>query len=461
MTLHGTPTPTPTPTPGPAPDTDALALVRALAAGERAPRADRDRARRRRLDDLVAHARDRSPFYRERLRPPSGPVDLASLPTVDKATLTAHFDDVVCDRRLRRDAVQEYLASGPGEPYLGEYRVMSTSGSSGSPGVFVYDRAGWAGYLAQFLQVVGFAGIRPWERPGLRVGVVSAVDPRHASSQVALACARLGLARPLPLPVTLPMERIVAGLNEYRPDVLHAYGSYAALLADEQLAGRLRIAPHTVTSSSEPLTPDMAARVEAAFGVAPYDFYATTEGLWAGQCPEHDGFHVLEEHVVAENVDADGHPVPDGEPGARVLVTNLFNRVQPLIRYEIPDIVTLDPEPCPCGRTLRRFRSVAGRSDDVLRLDGVDVHPLQFAALASDPGVREFQVRQRGRRLVLRTVPADGVSVADVASRLGEQVTAALRGLGIASPEVTVEACTELPRSAGGKLQLVVADPDR
>jgi phenylacetate-CoA ligase len=151
--------------------------------------------------------------------------------------------------------------------------------------------------------------------------------------------------------------------------------------------------------------------------------------------------------------------VPDGEPGARVLLTNLFNRVQPLIRYELPDVVTMDRGPCPCGRTLRRFRSVAGRFDDVLRLDGVEVHPLQFAALAADPGVREFQVRQQGRGLVLRTVPADGVAVADIAGRLREHVGAALRGLGIADPQVTIEACTGLERSAGGKLQLVVADP--
>ena len=202
----------------------------------------------------------------------------------------------------------------------------------------------------------------------------------------------------------------------------------------------------------------MGARVEAAFGVEPYDFYATTEGLLAGQCSQHQGFHVLEEFTLAENVDADGRPVPDGEPGARVLLTNLFNRVQPLIRYEIPDVVTIEPEPCACGRTLRRMRSVQGRSDDVLRLDGVEVHPLQFAALAADPDVREFQVRQSGDRLRLRIVPAGGVAVADIAGRLGEHVSAALRGLGVAHPQVTVEPCTELPRSPGGKLQLVVAD---
>jgi phenylacetate-coenzyme A ligase PaaK-like adenylate-forming protein len=72
--------------------------------------------------------------------------------------------------------------------------------------------------------------------------------------------------------------------------------------------------------------------------------------------------------------------VPDGEPGARLLVTNLFNRTLPLIRYELDDLVTLSPDPCPCGRPLRVIAALEGRSDDILRLPGasggtVAVHP--------------------------------------------------------------------------------------
>ena len=73
---------------------------------------------------------------------------------------------------------------------------------------------------------------------------------------------------------------------------------------------------------------------------------------------------------VVENVDEDGRPVDHGEPGARLLVTNLFNRVQPLIRFEITDVATLEREPCPCGRTLLRLRSLAGRTADVIRSPG-------------------------------------------------------------------------------------------
>ena len=106
------------------------------------------------------------------------------------------FDDIVCDPRLRRDALRAHLAGAPAaEPYRGRYRVMSTSGSSGRPGVFAYDTAGWSAYVAQFLRVTALTGMPMWSHRGLRVGVVAGGDPKHASAQVAMTCSALGLVR--------------------------------------------------------------------------------------------------------------------------------------------------------------------------------------------------------------------------------------------------------------------------
>jgi phenylacetate-CoA ligase len=213
-----------------------------------------------------------------------------------------------------------------------------------------------------------------------------------------------------------------------------------------------------VTSGSELLTADMARRVKAAFGVAAFDFYSATEGLWAAQCSEHAGFHVFEEFAIVENVDADNQPVRVGEPGARVLLTNLANRVQPLIRYEIPDVVTIDPQPCPCGRTLTRLATVHGRSDDLLSLRGVTVHPLQFAGLTASPDVREFQVVQHSDRLTLRVVLGDDATP-QTTRRVRDQLAARLRALGLTDLHIDVETCAAIERPAGGKLRLVIADP--
>jgi len=158
--------------------------------------------------------------------------------------------------------------------------------------------------------------------------------------------------------------------------------------------------------------------------------------------------------------------VAAGQPGARLLVTNLYNLVQPLLRLEVTDLVTLDPDPCRCGRILVRASAIHGRSDDVLSLaarDGgrVAVHPLHFGLLTRDPQVREFQVVQNGPVLRVLVVPRQAAAAAnnELETRLGQAVAQQLLGLGVQDPQVTVERREQLPRSAGGKLKLVIADP--
>jgi phenylacetate-coenzyme A ligase PaaK-like adenylate-forming protein len=140
--------------------------------------------------------------------------------------------------------------------------------------------------------------------------------------------------------------------------------------------------------------------------------------------------------------------------GSRLLVTNLFNRVQPLIRFEIADMVTVHPEPCPCGRTLMRLHALEGRAEEVLHLRGVAVHPLQFALVTADPDVREFQVVQEGDSLRLRVALRNGADGAP--ERLQARVSTRLAELGVPDPSVRVERVDALERTPAGKLQMVV-----
>ncbi len=170
---------------------DPVALARTLRAAERTPRKTIAELQQARLHALVTHARERSPYYRRVLPSTASPAELATLPTLDKATLHERFDEIVCDPRLRRDALEAHLAGSDRHlPYRGEFQVMRTSGSSGRPGLFVYDQAGWAAYVAQFLRVTALTGTAMWEHPGLKVGVVSATDPTHASAQIAMILRR-------------------------------------------------------------------------------------------------------------------------------------------------------------------------------------------------------------------------------------------------------------------------------
>ncbi len=423
---------------------------KALLERERWPREQIERFQRDRLEELGRYAAERAPFWRERI--PRGRFELSDLPPTTKTDLMESFDEFVTDPRLRLDELLEHLNGIEGdELYLGEYRAMTSSGSSGRKAVFVYDRAAWIGVLTMFLRRSDWTGAGP-RLPRLRLVMIGGASATHMSRR-GVRSLDVGVHRVLGLSVTQPLPELVARLNDFQPNHLNGYPSVVGLLAEEQLAGRLRLRLDALFTSSEPLSPALRARLEEAFGVRPYNFYATTEGLYGHECPERS-MHLFDDMCIVENVDDDGDPVPVGETGARLLVTNLFNRVVPLIRFEVGDLVALEPEPCPCGRSLMRVRSLEGRAEEVLHMGGVTVHPLQFALVTADPDVREFQVIQERDGLRLRVALRNGAAGAP--ARLRERLSARLQGLGVPSPAVEVETVDALERSPGGKLQMIV-----
>jgi len=347
------------------------------------------------------------------------------------------------------------------ELYLDRYRVMTTSGSSGHKGLFVFDQCEWRTVIGMFLRYSAMAGVRPRLPRRLRIAAIIGTSPTHMSRQIS-ASVSVGIHRVLTLSVTQPVEQLVESLNRFQPDFVAAYPSAVTRLAEEQLAGRLRLTLAGMSTSSELRTPEMTDCIVEAFGVRPFDHYATTEGLWGCECEHHQGIHLFEDVTLVENIDDAGLPTPIGESGTRLLVTSLHNLVQPIIRMELSDTVTLDPELCRCGRTLIRARSIEGRTDDVLSLPSrrggeVMVHPLQFGIVTRDREVREFQVVQEGESVLILVVARPSAS-SELEGRLREAVSRKLAELGVREPRVSVERRENLARSAGGKLQLVVAD---
>jgi phenylacetate-CoA ligase len=404
---------------------------------------------RERIEAIERHAVAHCALYRER------GVDQP----LDKATLMARYEDVVTDPRLRREDLLAHVESVDHDARLfGGMRVMSTSGSSGLKGLFAYDRDGWAAVSAGFMRVSRWAQTTP-RLPRRKVGYVGPSGGMHMSRRLASSIGD-GPHRMRVFPATLPLAQIARGLDAWQPEMLGGYPSMLAALAEEQTAGRLHIAPRRVMTSSELRTPAMTAAIERAWGSVPWDMYALTEaGILGAECEHHQGIHVFEDFLAVEVVDADGRRVPDGEVGHQMLVTSLDNRLQPTIRLAVSDMVALDSSPCPCGRPFARLRAIEGRTEDVLIVDGVLVHPLQFASFAVAPEVREFQVVQHGSRLTVRTALRDGADAQVVAPRLEAELTEKLRRLGLESPHVRVETCDAIARDPArmGKLKLIVA----
>ena len=438
-----------------------LNLRRSLRRHERWAAADLDLLRERGLREIRAFAYARSPFYQRLHR---GVVDrpLEELPVVTKTQLMEHFDEVVTDRRIRLADVEAHLSAMAGDArFLDRYRVVATSGSTGVRGIFLSDPREWATVIASYNRAQEWAGVAISPTRRMRLAVVSTTRPWHQSARVG-ASVQNPFVRTLRLDATDSLHDVVERLNHFQPRSLVAYASLNRLLAEEQLAGRLHVAPDAVMSASEVLTVDTRRLIAEAWGHQPFNVYAATEpaGI-ASECDRHTGLHLYDDLVITEVVDESNRPVPPGEFGVKVLVTVLFSRTQPLIRYEMSDSVRLSSAVCPCGRPFPLLDAIQGRQEDVLTLRAlgggtVTVHPNVFHDVLDRVPAGEWQVVQDDDVLKLLVAgPGLAFDAAAVTRALRDGVEAA----GGSITRVEWQQVDAIPRSVVGKAPLIRADP--
>lgn len=142
---------------------------------------------------------------------------------------------------------------------------------------------------------------------------------------------------------------------------------------------------------AEPWSEEMRKRIEAESGIKAFDIYGLSEIVGPGvaiECEAQCGLHVFEDHFYPEIIDPEtGEPLPDGEEGELVLTT-LSKMAMPILRYRTRDITSIIPEPCSCGRTIRRMRRIGRRADDMFIIRGINIFPSQVeAALLAVEGV--------------------------------------------------------------------------
>lgn len=413
------------------------------------------------LRSLVAAAKAGSPWHARRLAdvdPASlRASDLTALPTMTKTDLMANFDEAVTDRRVTLAACEAHLASLTDDRYfVDDLHVVASGGSSGERGVFVYGWEAWIDvHLGLGRRVIDDLFSAPPTEGAARMGLVTAANATHMTTAVATT-----FASPLvdihAFPVTRPVEEVVAGLNHVQPATLTTYASMLGILAAEARAGRLRIEPRRIVTTSEPLLREVRVAAEEVFGVPVANVWGTSEGgVMAVGCWQSEGMHVNEDLLVLEPVDADGRPVPPGQRADKVLLTNLYNPLQPLIRYELTDEVVVVDEPCPCGSAHRRVADVQGRHDDVFTFGSTAVHPhVLRSVLGHHPEVVEYQVRQTPGGISVSLVADPGGQSVEV---LGKELADALATAGVVGATADVALVESLPRHAStGKLRRFV-----
>jgi putative adenylate-forming enzyme len=412
------------------------------------------------LRQLRDYSYTHSPFYQRFHR---GLFDrpLQELPVLTKAMLMEHFDEVVTDQSIRLEAVREFAAARvEGRLFLDRYRVTATSGSSGQPGFFLFNEPEWLTIVASFARGQEWSDAEISLLRRRKMATVASISPWHMSSQVA-ATAKTWWTPSIRLPASDPLESIVERLNAWQPNVLIAYASMARILAEEQLAGRLHIQPSKTFTSSEVLTNETRQRVRLAWGDEPFNQYGATETAdIAAEYKTCRHMHLFEDLVIVEVVDEHHRPVPLGAYGAKLLVTTLFSRTQPLIRYELNDSVRLSQERCASGLPFAMLESIQGRVEDTLLLPAksggrVAIEPLVFSLIMDILPVSGWQIVQGADDGL--TVLLSGVREGLVDTALVDSLKQALNAQGVLAPSIQVQRVSVIPKTTSGKAPLIKA----
>lgn len=421
-----------------------------------------------RLAEMVKFARQNSPYYKKLYEGlPENIEDVSLLPATNKKKLMEFFDDWCTDRTVTLSKVRD-LVSNPeliGEKFLGKYTVATTSGTTGSPGIFLLDDRSMSITSALAFRMLsswlGFTDVLKIIAGRGKMAMVMATGGHFASS---IAAARMSKSRGksfLALSAHKPMPELVTALNKFRPVLLAPYASMGALLASEQEAGRLNIKPVLLALSAEGLAESEYIRIAKAFDSKIGNSYAATECPFFSYSCREGWLHTNSDWVIAEPVDANYKAIPAGVQSHTVLISNLANRIQPILRYDLGDSIILRPDPCPCGNKLPAIK-VTGRSSDVVNFlneqgEQVSVPPLAFGILVDHiQGIERTQIVQTApTNLKVRLRYSDATNQDAIWEKVHNAITNLLNERGLNN--ITVERASEPPeQSSGGKFREVI-----
>ena len=344
-----------------------------------------------------------------------------------------------------RDAYPLGLMTAPEEEIV---RIHSSSGTTGKPVIIPYTRKDVEDWAIMFARCYETAGITNKDR----IHITPGYGLWTAGIGFQAGCERLGA-------MAIPMgpgntDKQLEMMENLKSTVLCSTSSYALLLAEEIAKRGMKDRIHLKKGviGSERWSAKMRERISTELGIELYDIYGLTEIYGPGigiNCEHNTGMHYWDDYIYLEIIDpVTGKTVPDGEQG-EIVITTLVKEGAPLIRYRTHDLSRIIPGTCPCGRSYPRIDVIAGRTDDMMKIKGVNVFPAQIEEiLAAFPEISsEYQIRishLEGKDTMRIYVESTGdVDFNDLARRIAEKVKSKI-GF---TPIVKVVEIGVLPRS--------------
>jgi putative adenylate-forming enzyme len=380
---------------------------------------------RRRFAFFARTVLARSPYYRAFVGLP-----LTAYPVVSKAAMMDAFDRMNT-RGLRRDDLIALAlraeATRDFRPLQGEIAAGLSSGTSGSRGLFATSARERRRYAGAVLA----KGLRGGLTARTRVALLLRANNPLYEAVNASGRVRFGF-----FDLLAPFAQTLRALEAYGPDVLIGPPQALRLVADAVAARAVRISPRQVVAGAEVLERADAAVIEAVFGVRLDQIYQATEGFLGITCA-HGTLHLNEDGMIVER-----RPLDAASRRFMPVITDLYRSTQPIVRYELDDVLIERAEPCPCGSVLTALARIEGRADDILFLPrrdggGLDALMPDFVrdalALAS-AAVSDYRVIQHGPQDVELLVAGGDAERARAAARAA--LYAACDAAGVRRPDV-------------------------
>lgn len=388
------------------------------------------------IRSVLHRVMEKSPFYQEKFRG----IDVKGIRSQEdfEALPFSHKDD------LRR-AYPLGLQAVPDEEIV---RIHSSSGTTGTPVIIPYTRKDVDDWAVMFERCYRITGVTPLDR----VHVTPGYGLWTAGIGFQNGAERLGA-------MVIPMgpgntDKQLQMMMDLKSTVLCATSSYALLLAEEiarrGIGDRIHLKKGLI--GSERWGEKMRRRIAEELGVQLYDIYGLTEIYGPGiaiSCDHECGMHYFDDYIYCEIIDPHtGKPVPDGTVG-ELVITTLKKEGAPLIRYRTHDLTRFVPGECPCGNPYPRIDTLVGRTDDMVKVKGVNIFPGQIDELLRDieGASSEYQVmidHLNGKDIMTLFFETDeGCDAKDVENRMRQHFKAKI-GITIVPRAVQIG---DLPRS--------------
>ncbi len=348
--------------------------------------------------EIVEFVVNNSPFFKKYYAD-SDLNDVWNLPTVNKKIMMDNLTDYNTVGLAKEELVSFLdkieLEKNYSERFHG-FNVAMSSGTSGSKGVVITSPS-----EEKYLQAVFFARFS-FPRT-LRIKwafLLRVTTPAFQVSKFGQRLTHISLLHPL--------EEIRNKLQKFQPNILSAPPSMLKILAKEVKEKRLSIKPKRLVSYAEVLEPNIKEEIEDVFKTPIHQIYQGSEGSIALTC-KYGSLHINEDIIFVQTYDSKGNPTQPGEPCYQMIVTDLHKKSQPIIRFELNDIITISPNKCKCGSSFRVIEQIMGRSDDLFWAHRKDTEELQFiypdyirrAIILSSDEIDEYQAIQKSFNKVL------------------------------------------------------------